>query len=209
MDGDRFDALTKTLTTTARSRRQALAGLALGALALLSGEAAAKPRRHRRGHRGSGSGSTHAAAPPPTKPDGSPTAPTGRCPDGFSNCRGHCVIITSNPNNCGACATICPTVPHGAPICTNRTCGFTCDPGYAHCSGDPTTGCETNILTDRANCGTCGHQCAVGTQCRNGACVPCTLLGHACQLDGDCCSNNCCRVPNSNDMVCSAGPCTT
>src|SRR5690348_16310426 len=37
MAGDRFDARPKTLTTMARSRRQTLAGLALGALALLSG----------------------------------------------------------------------------------------------------------------------------------------------------------------------------
>jgi hypothetical protein len=53
--------------------------------------------------------------------------------------------------------------------CSYSACTGTmrnCD--YA--SGDPST-CETNINTNAAHCGACGHACATGQTCSNGVCV--------------------------------------
>src|SRR5215218_4308026 len=41
------------------------------------------------------------------------------CPQaGQSNCRGSCVFLSSDPNNCGACGNICA----GGTSCSNGTC---------------------------------------------------------------------------------------
>jgi hypothetical protein len=180
MEGDRFDALTKTLTTTARSRRQTLAGLALGALSLLGGEAEAKRHRHRRGHHGKGSGSTQ-AKPPTDKPGKPPTSPpSGRCQPGFSNCRGQCVDVSQDRNNCGACATVCPerqsccpTSSGGGQCVDTQTstancggCGAACPAGLTCCGGR----C-VNSQTDDANCGGCGTVCLSDRVCQQGSCV--------------------------------------
>ncbi|AGC46982.1 hypothetical protein MYSTI_05706 [Myxococcus stipitatus DSM 14675] len=35
-----------------------------------------------------------------------------------------------------------------------------CDMGFADCDGNPSNGCEKDLLSDEANCGTCGTVCA-------------------------------------------------
>jgi hypothetical protein len=50
-------------------------------------------------------------------------------------------------------------------------CVFTCKMGFGHCSLTNATGCETNLDTDAANCGACGHSCLGGT-CMGGKCQP-------------------------------------
>jgi uncharacterized protein (TIGR02145 family) len=47
-----------------------------------------------------------------------------------------------------------------------------CLPGWAHCSPYyPSYVCETNIFTDRMNCGECGNECPSGFDCINGECI--------------------------------------
>jgi hypothetical protein len=78
--------------------------------------------------------------------------------------RGICVECLS--------ALDCSTV-HGTPACASGACGWSCQPGYAHCmSGN--TGCDTDIA-NTTNCGGCGNQCgtanATANSCTNGQCV--------------------------------------
>jgi hypothetical protein len=37
-----------------------------------------------------------------------------------------------------------------------------CTPGFGDCNGDPSDGCEANLVTDSRNCGTCGRLCMAG-----------------------------------------------
>lgn len=74
-------------------------------------------------------------------------------------------------NNCGHCGTVCPPRLHATPVCNNGTCGFTCNSGYGNCNQNSTDGCETNLLTDEYNCGTCSHVCnPLFFLCLNGQC---------------------------------------
>lgn len=48
-------------------------------------------------------------------------------------------------------------------------CGCVCDAGTADCV-DAGNGCETNILTDENNCGSCGNVCGAMETCTLGTC---------------------------------------
>jgi len=63
-----------------------------------------------------------------------------------------------------------------------------CAPGYYDCDGLTANGCEANLATDSANCGTCGNSCALPhsiTKCVDGVCVLGSgICKSACQYDG-------------------------
>ena len=46
-----------------------------------------------------------------------------------------------------------------------------CPAGTADCNGNPGDGCETDLITDPANCGACGHDC-LGGACVASTCEP-------------------------------------
>lgn len=48
-------------------------------------------------------------------------------------------------------------------------CGFVCNQGLSDCDGLASNGCETSVLGDFINCGSCGHKCYGGT-CSSGQC---------------------------------------
>jgi hypothetical protein len=91
----------------------------------------------------------------------------------------------------GVCTTVaeCCALSNATVACTNNVCSIaTCNAGFADCDTVATTGCETNLLTDTQNCGTCNNVCAAccdGGTCRADA-APCTTAG------GTCCRNTCC-----------------
>ena len=67
------------------------------------------------------------------------------------------------------------TLPNANGTCSAGTCGLvTCNAGFGDCDVDPTTGCETGILSDESNCGQCGAACFVQNgvaACANGLCT--------------------------------------
>jgi hypothetical protein len=99
---------------------------------------------------------------------GSPACSMGRCTltciAGYGDCDGNaangCETLTSsNVANCGACGTVCPPGPGGAPVCTAGACTITCTAGSGNCDGNAANGCETDVRTSAANCGACGNAC--------------------------------------------------
>ncbi len=98
--------------------------------------------------------------------------------------------ITKDLNNCGACGMKCPAVANGAPGCNGGACGIaSCNANFGDCDKNPANGCETNLLTNNANCGACGNACPNGQTCVNGACLAGCLKGKnppaACQAGTD------------------------
>jgi hypothetical protein len=135
-----------------------------------------------------------------------------------------CFDITSDPNHCGNCTTVCP-FGYG---CVNKSCvvtacspscqnGETCVGGSCGClvSSGPTNtlslcadnqyccsdGCH-DLTSDNNNCGGCGKTCDNGKTCCSGNCVTlntpanCGSCGNSCPLG--CCN---CRGTYSCDVA--------
>lgn len=132
----------------------------------------------------------------------------GGCPSGSLMCSdGGCAV--EGPTNCGTCGNDCTMLPHvvGA-SCTNGECsGFTCAQGWAHCTTNPSDGCETNITTS-PNCAGCGVTCSPMTPvCSSTGCVSGCMSGQT-LCNGTTCVNTTNDPQNCNgcNMVCPAGP---
>ncbi len=82
------------------------------------------------------------------------------CPSSQLACSGICV--PDDAVNCGTCNNDCTTLHVTATAsCVSGKCSFpslTCATGWAHCSSDPSTGCETD-LSQSAHCGSCTNAC--------------------------------------------------
>ena len=100
------------------------------------------------------------------------------CNTGFANCdaavtNGCETNLTSDPNNCNACGTIC-TFAHAAATCASRVCTLgACAAGYANCDSAPANGCEISTTNDPAHCGGCSTVCAYANAtatCTNSVC---------------------------------------
>jgi hypothetical protein len=94
------------------------------------------------------------------------------CPDDF------CADFQNDPNHCGGCGLLCPPAgPNQQASCSKGVCVNTCAEGFGDCNGDPTDGCETNLMAHPSNCGACGVSCdlSVGQPCVEGKCLvaPC------------------------------------
>lgn len=117
---------------------------------------------------------------------------TQACPSGAACCEGACVDRETDPSNCGACGTVC-AVTHGAPGCSAGRCTVAaCADGFGDCDGAATNGCEADVTTTAAHCGTCATVCptpANGTaSCNAGACdFTCSAGFHGC--DAACASD--------------------
>ena len=97
------------------------------------------------------------------------------CTSGYHACNGKCAAVT-DPTACGDTCTPCKGGPNGSPICNDGACSIACIPGFADCDKDPGNGCETAVLQDSKNCGSCGHACTGSSRCVGGFCLP---LGNA------------------------------
>ena len=93
------------------------------------------------------------------------------CATGQTLCGNLCVDTMTSVTNCGACGSTCFTA-NGTSSCVNGQCRIaSCNAGFADCNGNPADGCETNVFSDRNNCGACGNVCGIFQTCVNGACV--------------------------------------
>lgn len=159
---------------------------------------------------------------------GDPASPEVRC------CNDRCFDTSINPNHCGACGNRCDagqicvrgrcetscgtgSCPQGLSCCAsaeNRCCQSfeTCCPG----------GCKA-LLSDRDNCGACGHACPIGQSCIGGACGcregfkycgdECDVCDKCIREEWECCGltsgcgpgHHCCGLGITK--FCSAQPC--
>ena len=60
--------------------------------------------------------------------DANPPSDGSTCQAGA--CDGGCVDLQTDPQNCGRCGMVCPSVAHGTPACVGGTCGATCSAGF-------------------------------------------------------------------------------
>ncbi|NMB74800.1 MAG: hypothetical protein GYA21_06680 [Myxococcales bacterium] len=102
----------------------------------------------------------------------------GQCETGFGDCNhlasDGCESDTgSDPQNCGACGTVC-AVPHAQNTCVSGACAVAgCEPSFGDCNGSAADGCETYLNNNDAHCGACNHSCDVphgSATCRSGDC---------------------------------------
>ena len=101
---------------------------------------------------------------------------TCACDINYENCdlnmmsNGCEAYLLSSNNNCGTCGSICDF--NSNLICYNGTCviDYCLDDGYFDCDTQPENNCEINLQIDNLNCGTCGNQCPINTECVNGIC---------------------------------------
>ena len=98
------------------------------------------------------------------------------CRPGFEDCdrqpeNGCEVDIEHDAQHCGSCTAPACVVPNASPICANRQCAvLTCNEGFGECNRLDSDGCETDLRTSSAHCGTCGRACPAGQSCVMGAC---------------------------------------
>ncbi len=101
---------------------------------------------------------------------------------------------------------------------------YKCNSAYRNCDGNPTNGCETGILFNVNNCGSCGHSCydnpcsgaralrytsvrdidsICKTQCSFGRCKSRTKIGGVCITNRDCDDNLYCYAGLPTAAYCS------
>ncbi len=139
-----------------------------------------------------------------------------RCDGVDNNCDGATdegFDLTSDVGNCGSCGNVC-VFPNASASCMSSTCTMgTCNAGFVDLDSDPANGCEYacastgteacnsvdddcdgsvdeafDLLTDAANCGTCGVACtfpnATGV-CTMGTCGVGSCAAGYYDIDGD------------------------
>ena len=123
----------------------------------------------------------------------------GSCDDNYENCDNQesngCETNTQNDiNNCGGCGNIC-SFPNAMSVCYEGICSLTyCNTGYANCDNSYDNGCETNILNDANNCGSCGNKCSDNQYCDNGNCVNKPVCGDGVCSHNEYCAADCIKI---------------
>ncbi|XXX72958.1 hypothetical protein WMF30_35450 [Sorangium sp. So ce134] len=118
---------------------------------------------------------------------------SGSCPVGTAACddepdNGCETDLLTSAAHCGACSQLCVS-PNGTTGCIDGVCTVSsCTTPYADCDGNPTNGCEANLLTGVGTCGACGTSCLkehTEAFCNGGNCniVGCAPDHADCDLD--------------------------
>lgn len=104
------------------------------------------------------------------------------CEAGTAECDGDPLTVCEQALNlvtsCGGCDVTCKST-NGSVICNEETlaCEVTgCNNGFGSCDDNGANGCETNLVSNAANCGECGRNCAaLGSLCSVDHCDKITL----------------------------------
>lgn len=100
-------------------------------------------------------------------------------------CGAACVNTSTDPLHCGGCATECPGAPPATPACVESACALACPAGTGDCDGLVENGCEADVTSDVARCGSCDTACSFDRA--TGACVAGACRVDACDAGfGDC-----------------------
>ena len=99
----------------------------------------------------------------------------GKCSAGFADCDNNastgCERSITTLTSCGGCGLGCSTA-NATPTCSTAVCQVSsCNTGFGDCNKSAADGCEVNLNTDAANCGTCGNGCTGMNICVSGKCV--------------------------------------
>jgi hypothetical protein len=95
--------------------------------------------------------------------------PAAECDEGYESCDDECVDVLNDINNCGGCGAICPSNKSTFSECDVGDCIWECATNWDDCDTVMENGCETDLLSDKNNCGACGTSCDL--ECKKGACV--------------------------------------
>ncbi|HWZ89664.1 MAG TPA: hypothetical protein VNW92_12460 [Polyangiaceae bacterium] len=169
-------------------------------------------------------------------PHGTNTCTSGlcvpSCGTAFGDCDGNVktgceAVFANDPNNCGACATVCQQT-NASNVCSGGFCSPTCSQTYfKSCDGNNNNGCEIDDRSSKANCGGCNLPCVdnqtSSNNCSGSACAPVCLTNHAncdgngyngCETPTGSDPNNCggcnvqCKTQNASATSCGSGTCS-
>lgn len=133
--------------------------------------------------------------------------------------------LVGNDDNCGACGNACLTDSRtSGNACTassNRACSPTCSnsTNFGNCDGNGANGCEAQLQTAEATCGTCNNSCnaSINTNaisavnCGSGACEVLTCSTNRADCNGT--FGDGCEVTTTTSSThcggCTSGPTTT
>lgn len=107
------------------------------------------------------------------------------CVGGWDNCDGNdqtgCETRITTPSDCGVCGRVCNLPNTDAHLCVAGDCQVsTCDPDYGNCDPHHNNGCESYLVDNNVNCGSCGNDCRTpprgtgvcnGTSCTVNSCT--------------------------------------
>jgi hypothetical protein len=152
----------------------------------------------------------------------------GKCEPGWGDCNqdpkdGCEANLHADPANCTACGAACD-IKNAYAGCSDGCYATACKWGFDDCNMNPMDGCETSVLADVKNCGTCGKSCAnlanAMAGCVSGNCVlsSCNLgyadcdknAGNGCEVLVATDVNNCGACGNvcPQGTICKQGGCT-
>ncbi len=98
-------------------------------------------------------------------------------------CGASCTDVTSDRENCGRCARVCPVPAHATPTCAMSACGQLCDAGFGDCDRHLDNGCEIDLSVTVNRCGSCTTSCPshpnTTPTCGAGACGSRCNTGYA------------------------------
>ncbi|MEI8254928.1 MAG: fibrinogen-like YCDxxxxGGGW domain-containing protein [Deltaproteobacteria bacterium] len=96
------------------------------------------------------------------------------CPAALSCCTGACVDMQADAVHCGSCSQVC-SLPGATAACVAGACAVgSCAAHFADCDRAPANGCESDLSSDLAACGSCNSPCAsrahAASSCTSGLC---------------------------------------